>query len=248
MALFLKDSTGHYFSTRPRSICDVTGAGDMVLAMVGFCRAVGVPWEETIDLTNVAAGLEVERLGVVPISWAEIRAELSRGKGRESAKLLAVEQMTTLAEHYRRERRRLVFANGCFDLLHLGHVRYLQAAAQLGDVLLVALNSDRSVRSLKGSNRPIIGQQERAELLAALGCVDHVLLFDEETPLDLLRRIRPDVLVKGGDYSLKNVVGREVVESYGGRVCVTGKVAGVSTTQRLVSLREPALAEQASQD
>ena len=131
----------------------------------------------------------------------------------------------------------IVFTNGCFDLLHVGHVTYLQEAAQLGDVLVVGVNSDRSVRELKGPQRPIVPQAERTALVAALECVDHVVIFDEPTPLGLLRCLRPGVLVKGGTYAVAEVVGREVVEAYGGRVCVTGEVNGRSTTRLLAELR-----------
>ena len=123
--------------------------------------------------------------------------------------------------------RTVIFTNGCFDLLHIGHVTYLQEAAELGDVLIVGVNSDRTVRQLKGIQRPIVPENERAAVLAALDCVDHVVIFDQATPLDLLKHLRPDVLVKGGTYSVAGVIGREVVEAYGGRVCVTGQVEGL---------------------
>jgi D-beta-D-heptose 7-phosphate kinase/D-beta-D-heptose 1-phosphate adenosyltransferase len=241
MAFVEAGRPGQVFATRPRDVYDVTGAGDMVLAVVGLCRAAGVLWEETIQLANAAAGLEVERLGVEPITRAEVRADLIAGVGAAS-KRVSGEEMAVLAEGYRTAGRRVVFTNGCFDLLHAGHVQHLQEAARLGDVLVVALNSDESVRRLKGADRPIIPQADRAALLAALACVDHVLVFDEDTPHRLLRLIRPDVLVKGGDYSAAAVIGREVVESYGGTVCVTGRVEGVSTTHLLASLRGQAQA------
>jgi D-beta-D-heptose 7-phosphate kinase/D-beta-D-heptose 1-phosphate adenosyltransferase len=143
--------------------------------------------------------------------------------------------MAALAAGYRREGQTVVLTNGCFDLLHVGHVTYLEQAATLGDVLVVAVNSDASVRRLsKGPDRPIVPQADRAAMLAALSCVDHVLIFEEDTPHRLLEAIRPDVLVKGGTYTVEQVVGREIVERYGGRVCVTGVQPGVSTT-RLVA-------------
>ena len=131
-----------------------------------------------------------------------------------------------------------MFTNGWFDLLHVGHVTYLQEAAGQGDVLIVGVNSDSSVQSLKGPSRPVIKQQDRAALLAALACVDYVTVFDDLTPLSLVERVRPDVLVKGGDYRgrLHEIVGRELVESYGGRLYLTGEVAGVSTTRILKSV------------
>jgi D-beta-D-heptose 7-phosphate kinase/D-beta-D-heptose 1-phosphate adenosyltransferase len=237
MALALAAGSGRHFPTQRRPVRDVTGAGDMVLAMVGLCRAAGLPWEETVPLANVAAGLEVEKQGVVPVSRAEIVAALVRGQRWDGDKRVTAPQLAALAEVYRQGGRTLVFTNGCFDLLHAGHVAFLQEAARLGDVLAVAVNTDAGVRRLKGPGRPVIGQDDRAALLGALACVDHVVLFDADTPHLLLRQVRPNVLVKGGTYAPEEVVGREVVAAYGGRVCVTGKRDGVSTTQVLAALR-----------
>ncbi|HEV3259602.1 MAG TPA: bifunctional heptose 7-phosphate kinase/heptose 1-phosphate adenyltransferase [Gemmataceae bacterium] len=237
MALARPGQPGRVFPTRPHQVRDVTGAGDMVLAVVGLCLAAGRPLEEAAQLANVAAGLEVGRVGVAPVRRAELRAELLR-RGRDGpGKLVTVDDMAALADAYSRDGQALVLANGCFDLLHAGHVAHLQAAAGLADALVVAVNSDRTVRRLKGAGRPVLPEAERAALVAALGCVDHVLVFDDETPHELLRRIRPDVLVKGGDYTPAQVVGREVVEGYGGKVRVTGKLEGVSTTRILATLR-----------
>jgi D-beta-D-heptose 7-phosphate kinase/D-beta-D-heptose 1-phosphate adenosyltransferase len=237
MVLVEADGFERHFPTQPRNVYDITGAGDMVLAALGVCRAAGVAWPDAIALANVAAGLQVERVGVLPVSRAEIQAALSAADVDSSRRLVERRQLRELGERYRREGRRVVFANGCFDLLHVGHVRHLEAARALGDVLVVAVNSDASVRRLKGPERPVIGERERAELLAALRCVDHVVLFDEPTPEPLLRLLRPDILVKGGGYSLAEVVGREIVEAYGGQVEVTGHVPGVSTTRILASMR-----------
>ena len=237
MVLAERGNAARHFDTRARAVYDVTGAGDMVLAVVGLCRASGISWDDTIQLANTAAGLEVEQFGVAPISRREIEAELLSAVSTGSGKILVADEMAALAEGYRHRGRKVVFTNGCFDLLHAGHVHYLQAAAALGDVLVVALNSDASVRRLKGPERPIIKEQDRGALMAALECVDHVLIFEEDTPHELLRLIRPDVLVKGGDYRVEGVVGREIVEAYGGKVCVTGKIEGASTTQILQRMR-----------
>ena len=157
---------------------------------------------------------------------------------KSEPKLITADQAATLADSYRRQRKTLVFTNGCFDLLHVGHMTYLQEAASLGDVLIVAVNSDAGVRRLKGPNRPVIDEQGRAALLAALACVDHVVIFDEPTPHELLRAIRPHMLVKGGTYRPEEVVGREAVEAYGGTVRVLGEVTGISTTQILASVKD----------
>ena len=237
--LVLVESAGNaeWFPTRARDVYDVTGAGDMVLAMVGLCRAAGMSFRDAARLANVAAGLEVERSGVAPVTRAEISSALRQSRRPARDKRVSQERLTALAEQYRRDGKRIVFTNGCFDLLHAGHLRCLEDAAQCGDVLVVALNSDAGVRRLKGNSRPIVNEVERAALVAALECVDHVVIFDDDTPHALLRQLRPDVLAKGGTYLPAEVVGREVVEAYGGCVCLTGTVAERSTTGLLEALR-----------
>lgn len=155
-----------------------------------------------------------------------------------SGKILSEEELISERERLRRASRRLVFTNGCFDILHVGHVRYLQAARAEGDALVVAINSDASVRELKGQGRPILPQGERAELLAALGAVDYVTVFDEVSPRSLIAKLLPDVLVKGGDYSLDEIHGRDEVERAGGRVLSLPFVEGVSTTNIIEKIRK----------
>jgi D-beta-D-heptose 7-phosphate kinase/D-beta-D-heptose 1-phosphate adenosyltransferase len=208
----------------------------MVMAMVGLCLASGADADDAVRLANVAAGMEVERAGVAVIYRHEIMAELAAAEGGFARKIVTLRQATLLAAEYRRRNEKIVFTNGCFDLLHAGHVKYLAEAAALGDALFVGVNSDQSVRRLKGPARPVIGQMDRAALLAALACVRHVMVFDEDTPQSLLEAIRPDVLVKGGTYALHEIVGREFVEAYGGRVCVTSTIDGMSTTNILASV------------
>jgi D-beta-D-heptose 7-phosphate kinase/D-beta-D-heptose 1-phosphate adenosyltransferase len=149
---------------------------------------------------------------------------------------VALDHAAALAAEHRHRGHKVVFTNGCFDLLHVGHVAYLAEAARLGDALFVGVNSDHSVRKLKGPGRPVIAETDRAAMLAALACVDHVVVFSDDTPHALLHAIRPDVLVKGGTYSPQEIVGHELVEAYGGTVCVTGAVDGISTTNILASL------------
>lgn len=146
------------------------------------------------------------------------------------ANVLSLESLRAEREQLRLRHQRVVFTNGCFDILHPGHVRYLQQARALGDALIVALNSDRSVRELKGPLRPILNENERAEVMAALGCVDYVTVFDEATPREVIAALLPDVLVKGGDWTIENIVGREEVEATGGRVLSLPFVDGASTT------------------
>lgn len=229
--------TTRLFPTTAQSVFDITGAGDTVLAMLGIGYALRWPLAETVHAANIAAGLQIRKLGVAPIAWKEIAGEQCTDR-RDNGKLLTdAELLTAVAEH-RRNGRSVVFTNGCFDLLHAGHVAYLREAATLGDVLIVAVNSDRSVRELKGAGRPINTDQQRAAVVAALECVDHVIVFDELEPRHLLGTIRPDVLVKGGDYCKDQIVGGDFVESYGGRVCITSHVQGLSTSTIIGTLRQ----------
>ena len=154
------------------------------------------------------------------------------------AKVFSLDQLRTERERLRREGRRVVLTNGCFDLIHPGHIKYLQEARRLGDALIVALNSDRSVRELKGEKRPILDQNERADVMAALGCVDYVIIFDEPTPREIIAALLPDVLVKGGDWDVERIVGRDDVEAAGGEVLSLPFIEGCSTTdliERIVS-------------
>ena len=253
MALVDRDGTTSVFPTRPRAVYDITGAGDMALAMIGVALAAKVPPPRALQLANVAAGLEVEKVGVAVIPRAEIRQRLldeCRSAQAERAKdmavtapasppqkIVGVDQLQSVVKEHRATGRKIVFTNGCFDLLHVGHVSYLAEARGLGDVLIVAVNSDAGVRRLKGTTRPLIGERDRATMLAALASVDYVVIFDEATPHTLLHRLRPDVLAKGGTYAPHEVVGHEVVTGYGGAVCVVGLVPGVSTTKIVASLQ-----------
>lgn len=249
MALIDRDGSAGVFPTRPRAVYDITGAGDMALAMIGVALAAGTSPPLALQLANVAAGLEVEKIGVAVISRQEIRQRLveeARAAGAEalaaravraSDKVAGIEQVARSVVEHKKAGRKVVFTNGCFDLLHVGHVSYLAEARELGDVLVVGLNSDASVRRLKGSTRPIINETDRATMLAALAAVDHVVVFEEPTPHSLLEALRPDILVKGGTYAPHEVVGHELVTAYGGKVRVVGVVEGVSTTKIVDALR-----------
>ncbi|MFQ5492302.1 MAG: PfkB family carbohydrate kinase, partial [Phycisphaerae bacterium] len=220
-----------HLPTRPRSVYDNTGAGDAVLAMLAAVVAVGGDLVDAVRLANIAGGLEVEKFGCVPITVEEVRAELRLENDRQAGKLRTVDEL--LAElSLRRDRgETVVFTNGCFDILHAGHVDLLVRSRREGSLLVVGLNTDASVRGLdKGPDRPLNGQQDRAKVLGALECVDYVVLFDEPTPELLIRRVRPDVLVKGRDWAEKGVVGREFVEAAGGRVVLLPLVEGLSTS------------------
>ncbi|GAM07919.1 bifunctional protein HldE [Geobacter sp. OR-1] len=230
MSLFMGDGRTEHIPTVAREVFDVTGAGDTVLAMLGLALAGGMPFSEAARLANVAAGIAVGKVGTSTVTPGEIIAEVGRGHLDSDAKIKNLDVMKRVAGEARNRGQRIVFTNGCFDLIHVGHVKYLQKARSLGDLLVLGLNSDASVRRLKGEKRPLINQDERAHLLAALDCVDYVVIFDEDTPLQLIEAVRPDVLVKGGDYTREGVVGHEQVESWGGRVELVEFVDGRSTS------------------
>jgi len=213
-----------------REVFDVTGAGDTVMAVLALCAATGVDLSAAARIANAAAGVVVAKAGTAVAEPQEIRAVLLP---RNQDKVLAQEDVGARAAAWRREGRRVVFTNGCFDLLHAGHLALLHEAARLGDVLVVALNSDASVQRLKGPGRPVVPESERLEMIAALECVDAVLTFDGDTPLPLIEAVRPDILAKGADYALDEVVGREQVEGWGGRVALVPVVQNHSTTALL---------------
>jgi len=230
MSLFLRDAKEIHLPTEAKEVFDVTGAGDTVLSVLGAGLACGFSLEEAARLSNVAAGIVVGKVGTSTVSAEEILETVGRSHRDSDLKIKTRDVLSVALEHVREKGRRIVFTNGCFDLLHAGHVQYLQKARRLGDLLVLGLNSDQSVQRLKGPKRPLIGENERAHILAALDCIDYVCLFDEDTPLELIRAVKPDILVKGGDYSPEGVVGKEIVESYGGRVEIIEFVAGKSTT------------------
>ena len=219
---------GRRIPTRPRTVYDVAGAGDEVLAMLAVALAEGCAFDQAVALANVAGGLEVEKFGVVAVRREEVLAEMRQMLGLRGGKVTERKRLAEDLGRRRAQGQRVVFTNGCFDLLHMGHVQYLQQARELGNCLVVAINSDDSVRRLKGPSRPVIGQAERAAMLAALECVDYVTVFDEDTPIPLLELLRPEILVKGGTTPV--IVGREQVEAYGGKALNLPAVEGLSTT------------------
>ena len=229
-SLATADGKRHWVKGRERKVYDVAGAGDMVLAMLAVARAAGAGWHSSVALANTAAGLEVEKFGSVPITPAEMIQELlSEIHDHLGKQRTADEQLVELARH-RAAGKKVVFTNGCFDLIHLGHVKYFQYAKAQGDLLVVAVNTDDSIRRLKGEKRPIISEHDRVSVLEELESIDYLVRFGEDTPLGLIERIKPDVLVKGADYAKEQVVGWDVVERGGGRVALAPLVDGRSTS------------------
>lgn len=228
MTLFTGGEPPYYIRAAVREVADVSGAGDTVIATLAACVAKGLDWKESARVANTAAGVAVGKMGTAPVSLAELNQALR--ENADNPNLYGGSALLEKLEEWRRRNESIVFTNGCFDLLHPGHISLIRQCVALGDRLVVGLNSDASVRRLKGPSRPIQNEQSRALLLAALQGVDAVVLFDEDTPLELIRRVRPDILVKGSDYTVETMVGADLVREYGGRVHLAQLMDGYSTT------------------
>ena len=222
-------SSSSHIPARPVDVFDVTGAGDTSAAVMGLGLALGVSVHQLSELANLASSLVIGKLGTAPISAPELESGLKLkmiGRG-----VVDKHTLIDMVQEAKESGQRIVFTNGCFDILHAGHVTYLEEAAKLGDRLIVALNKDESVTRLKGLGRPIVKYESRALVMSGLGAVDWVVGFDEDTPERLLEKIRPDVLVKGGDYRDEQVVGGDIVREYGGSVKVLTLVEDLSTSE-----------------
>lgn len=238
MSVFYPDGRHVPLPTVAREVFDVSGAGDTVLALIGSGIAAGLEVVQAAQIANIGAGIVVAKLGTSTVNADELlRAAMSQGDEPQN-KIHDRVILSRLLAAEREQGRKIVFTNGCFDLLHVGHVKYLQQARKLGDLLVLGLNTDASIQRLKGPKRPLIAEEERAHILAALACIDYVVLFDEATPYELIELLRPDILVKGGDYTLDGVVGRDLVEGWGGRVELINFVDGKSTTSTIEKIIE----------
>jgi D-beta-D-heptose 7-phosphate kinase/D-beta-D-heptose 1-phosphate adenosyltransferase len=222
------------FPTVAKEVFDVTGAGDTVIASIAFALSSSKSIEETAKFSNLAAGVVVGKIGSATVSLDEIEEyEASLHKSTSDAHIKSFKEINSLVKYYRKNAKRVVFTNGCFDILHVGHVKYLQIAKSFGDILIVGLNSDASVKRLKGESRPINVAEDRAYLLAALEAVDFVVPFSEDTPHELIKMIEPDTLVKGGDYEGKVVVGTEFAKE----LKLVDFVDGKSTTKTIEKIQ-----------
>lgn len=230
MALIQPDKKTVQLPAQAKDVYDVTGAGDTVISTLTAAIASKLNLDDAMRLANVAAGIVVGKSGTAAVSHAELAAALNPSKTRSSDKILDINDLLEHVAKARAQGQKIVFTNGCFDLLHLGHTRYLQEAAELGDKLIVAVNSDASVKRLKGSERPVNTLTARTEVLAALGCVDWVVSFEDDTPLNLIEKILPDVLVKGGDYKIEDIVGYNIVKDTHGTVITLPYHDNYSTT------------------
>ncbi len=235
MSLIRRDKPEFHLPAIAKEVADVTGAGDTVIATLAATLAAGENLETAVTLANIAASVVVSKLGTATVSSPELQVEHARHQGTNNtdhsiAGVVSSEQLKLAVEQAKQRGERIVFTNGCFDILHAGHVAYLEQARAQGDRLVLAINTDESVSKLKGQGRPINTASRRLAVLAGLASVDWVTCFEGDTPENLLREIQPDILVKGGDYDKKGVVGWEIVEAYGGEVKVMGMTPNCSTT------------------
>ncbi|GBD57560.1 D-glycero-beta-D-manno-heptose-7-phosphate kinase [Gluconobacter wancherniae] len=229
MTLFRKDERVTHVQVRKSEVYDVSGAGDTVVATVASVLSAGQDLETAVVIATSAASIVVGKLGTAAVSRAELSAALIN-EMKEDEAVASLERAKSIIEQWHHHGARVVFTNGCFDLVHPGHIALIRAAASQGDKLIVALNSDASVRRLKGETRPLQDERARATVMGALRDVDMVVIFNEDTPLETIQALRPDVVVKGADYQEHQVVGGDFVKSYGGSVVLVDIVSGRSTT------------------
>jgi len=238
----IRENTKFLAPTVARQVFDVSGAGDTVIATLALAIASGLEMETAVQIANVAAGIAVSKVGTVPVNKDELLMNLMSDIALSAQeKVLSLEQLRVRTSVWRSSGQSIVFTNGCFDLLHVGHIALLEDARREGDRLIVAINSDASVRGLKGASRPIMGERERSRILAALTAVDAVVVFEDPTPLGIIEVLRPDVIVKGGDYTEETVVGAKEVHSWGGRVKIVPTIKGFSTTELIARVTTPVL-------
>jgi D-beta-D-heptose 7-phosphate kinase / D-beta-D-heptose 1-phosphate adenosyltransferase len=242
MCLMCRDCVPLFISTQARQVFDVSGAGDTVISTLSLGVSAKSNFPDAARLANFAAGIVVGKVGTQPINLFELktalRTEDATLSGNFYNKVFSHGTSSIQVDCWKGNKEKVVFTNGCFDLLHPGHIHLLNKAKQLGQRLVVGLNADNSVRRLKGQSRPILNEQDRASILGSLDCVDMVVLFQEDTPEKLISMIKPDILVKGTDYKVEQVVGREIVESYGGKVQLVEVLKGYSTTNIAKKLLE----------
>ena len=238
MTLFHRQKPPVSIRAKAREVFDVSGAGDTVIASLAAAVSAGLSMQTAAGIANTAAGIVVAKRGTQPVGHLELKQMLTDSGMESVSKIVPRQQAIEKIAAWRTTGKKIVFTNGCFDILHIGHIKLLHAAAKEGDRLVVGLNSDRSVKQLKGEKRPIVPEEERAALLSSITGVDLVVLFDEETPLNLIRMFQPDVIVKGGDYTPQTVVGHDIVVDRGGSVVIVPLIDGISTTKVVESIQK----------
>lgn len=220
-------------STIQRDVYDVTGAGDTVIASIAFALENGLDIRKSINFANLAAGVVVGKIGNGIATLEEIyEYESNLKKSTANLHIKDFKEIEKIAKKFKKDGKKVIFTNGCFDLLHIGHIKYLEKAKSFGDILILGLNSDSSVKRIKGEERPLISQEERAYILASLESVDYVVVFDEETPYELIKLVKPNIIVKGGDYKEKKIVGDDLAE-----IRIVDFIDGKSTTNLIKKIQ-----------
>jgi len=236
MSMFRSNMNPLHFPAQAKEVFDVTGAGDTVIATIGLSLASGIHLEEAIILANRAAGIVVGKLGTASVTGNELFSSIER----DNRKVKTRDELASVVNDLRKQEKKIVFTNGCFDILHVGHTKLLKKARSFGDVLILGLNSDSSVERLKGQGRPIIQEIERADILSSLESIDYVVFFDEDDPCGLVAMIKPDIIVKGGDYSSEDyhmMPEAQLVEEYGGEIKIVDYMKGKSTSEILKKIQ-----------
>ncbi|MEN6386685.1 MAG: bifunctional heptose 7-phosphate kinase/heptose 1-phosphate adenyltransferase [Phycisphaerales bacterium] len=231
------NNEAQHIPTIARKVYDVSGAGDMVLAAIAASLAAGIDYNNAVQISNVAGGIEVEKFGTATVSIDEIVNELVSRKQKSGSKIKSMQQLVAQLELHRNHKQKIVFTNGCFDVLHRGHIEYLAFCKKQGDIVVLGLNSDQSIKTIKGPDRPINNQLDRAAVLSGLESIDYIVIFDEPDPLNTVMQVKPDILVKGQDWAEKGVIGREFVEANGGKVVLAPLVAGKSSTSTIEKMK-----------
>lgn len=232
MAYLGEDDSVIFEKSDSRKVYDVVGAGDTAFAYLAAAYAFGFSNQDALRISNTASSIKVTKFGTSVVEINEVISELYG----QTDKLQTMDTIEDVLEM--QHGKTIVFTNGCFDILHIGHIRYLKEAKARGDILVLGLNSDASVKRLKGNDRPINNQTDRMEMLAEMEFIDYIVIFDDDTPIELIKKVKPDLLVKGGDYKIDNIVGADFVMSYGGRVEVIPFVEGKSTTNIINNMRK----------
>ncbi|OGP71930.1 MAG: hypothetical protein A2Y80_06210 [Deltaproteobacteria bacterium RBG_13_58_19] len=238
MLLVTRDGAEMHIPTQAREVFDVSGAGDTVVALTALSLA---QWKDPLlaaALANLAAGVVVGKVGTAPIFRAELEREMRQGGGGLEEKIVSLGELSLLIPALQAQGKKVVFTNGCFDLLHVGHIKFLEDSRRLGDTLVVAVDSDDSVKQVKGEGRPVMGEKQRRRMLAALEAVDYVTLFASEQLPDILKSLKPDILTKGSNYPEAEVSGREIVQKYGGQVVLVPVREPVSSTGLINRIRQ----------
>ena len=223
--------------TKAREVYDVSGAGDTVIAVLGLGIAAGLPFNEAVALANIAAGIVVGKVGTATVTKEELRQALKQIPEETGSKQKSLKELSELCKRLQQDHKQIILTNGCFDLIHVGHIKLFEASKKLGDVMIVAIDDDDSVRRLKGAGRPVISAEERVRILSALDSVDYVVVFANKDLFKVIESIRPDVLTKGSNYKSEQVLGRKIVESYGGRIELIPITEEISTSQIINNIK-----------